>query len=151
MDNLYTSVSLGNELMRRDINILGTVRHNRYLTHTLTHSLTHTHTLPTGWVCQRSYLTPKSVRPTTPSWSGKRKRNKFHLPVMRLTLNQKVSVCVCECVSVCESVFVGKTAIIVLSTLPVQLKTTADDGHFKPFLIKVYDFTKGGTDVADQR
>ena len=39
----------------------------------------------------------------------------------------------------------------MLSTLQPLLGTTKDDGKKKPTLYKLYDFTKGGTDVVDQK
>ena len=45
----------------------------------------------------------------------------------------------------------GKKNVLVLtSTRPLQ-GVTKDDGKKKPAIIKLYDFTKGGTDVVDQR
>ena len=41
--------------------------------------------------------------------------------------------------------------IIVLSTLPPLMGTTKDDDKQKPAIIKLYDFTKIGTDVVDQK
>ena len=45
----------------------------------------------------------------------------------------------------------GKKNVLVLSTQPPLLGVTKDDGKSKPAIIKFYDFTKGGTDIADQR
>ena len=45
----------------------------------------------------------------------------------------------------------GKKNVIVLATVPVLLGVTKDDGKQKPAIIKTYDFTKGGTDICDQR
>ena len=45
----------------------------------------------------------------------------------------------------------GKKNVMVLSTMPPLLGVTRDDGKLKPAIIKFYDFTKGGTDVVDQR
>ena len=32
-----------------------------------------------------------------------------------------------------------------------MLRVTKDDGKEKPALYKLYDFTKGGTDIVDQK
>ena len=45
----------------------------------------------------------------------------------------------------------GKKDVIILSTKPVLLGVTKDDGKAKPAIIKEYDYTKGGTDIVDQR
>ena len=45
----------------------------------------------------------------------------------------------------------GKKNIIVLSFMPPLLGLTKDDDKSKPAIIKLYDFTKGGTDIVDQR
>ena len=47
----------------------------------------------------------------------------------------------------------GIKNILVLSTLPnlSTMGVTKDDGKKKPAAIKVYDFSKGGTDIVDQR
>ena len=45
----------------------------------------------------------------------------------------------------------GKKNILVLSSMPPLLGTTKDDGKSKPAIIKFYDFSKGGTDIVDQR
>ena len=47
----------------------------------------------------------------------------------------------------------GMKNILVLSTIPElpSVGVTRDDGKFKSALLKVYDFTKGGTDICDQR
>ena len=45
----------------------------------------------------------------------------------------------------------GKRNILMLSTLRPLLGTTKDDGKKKPALYKLYDFTKGGTDIVDQK
>ena len=44
-----------------------------------------------------------------------------------------------------------KKNVMMLSTLRPILGTTIDDGKNKPALYKLYDFTKGGTDIVDQR
>ena len=45
----------------------------------------------------------------------------------------------------------GMKNVLVLSTVPPILGTTIDDGKDKPAMIKFYDFSKGGTDIIDQR
>lgn len=47
----------------------------------------------------------------------------------------------------------GKKNIILLNTVPdlATMGSTMDDDKLKPAAIKVYDFTKGGTDICDQR
>jgi hypothetical protein len=45
----------------------------------------------------------------------------------------------------------GKKNVVVLSTLNQILGTTKDDNRKKLALYKLYDFTKGGTDIVDQR
>ena len=45
----------------------------------------------------------------------------------------------------------GSKNVLVLSTMPPILGTTKDDGKSKPAIIKFYDFSKGGTDIIDQR
>ena len=41
--------------------------------------------------------------------------------------------------------------VLLLSSMQPLLGTTKDDGKKKPAIYKLYDFTKGGTDVMDQR
>jgi hypothetical protein len=41
--------------------------------------------------------------------------------------------------------------VLALSSVPALLGTTKDDNKNKPALLKFYDFTKGGTDIVDQR
>ena len=45
----------------------------------------------------------------------------------------------------------AKKNVILLSTAPPILGITKDDGKSKLGIYKVYDFTKGGTDIIDQR
>ena len=45
----------------------------------------------------------------------------------------------------------GKKNVLVLSTTKPLQGVTRDDGCRKPAVIKLYDFTKGGTDNVDQR
>ena len=45
----------------------------------------------------------------------------------------------------------GKKNVLALSSMPVILGTTKDDGKQKPAILKFYDFSKGGTDIIDQR
>ena len=44
----------------------------------------------------------------------------------------------------------GLKNVVMLSTIPPILGTSKDDQK-KPALYKVYDFSKGGTDIVDQR
>ena len=44
----------------------------------------------------------------------------------------------------------GKKNVLVLSTMRPLPGATRDDGYHKPAIIKLYDFTKGGTDIVDQ-
>ena len=41
--------------------------------------------------------------------------------------------------------------VLLLSSMQSLLGTTKDDGKKKPAIYHLYDFTKGGTDVMDQR
>ena len=43
-----------------------------------------------------------------------------------------------------------KKNVLVLSTMHPLPGATRDDGYHKPAIIKLYDFTKGGTDIVDQ-
>jgi len=45
----------------------------------------------------------------------------------------------------------GKKNVLVLSTMRPLMGITRDDGKLKPAVIKFYDFTKGGTDIVDQK
>ena len=45
----------------------------------------------------------------------------------------------------------GKKNVVLLSSHAVIAGVTKDDDKEKPALIKVYDYTKGGTDICDQR
>ena len=45
----------------------------------------------------------------------------------------------------------GKKNVLILSTVSPILGITKDDSVRKPTIYKLYDFTKGGTDVMDQR
>ena len=44
-----------------------------------------------------------------------------------------------------------KKNVMALSTMSPLLGVTTDDNKRKPAILKLYDFTKGGTDVADQK
>ena len=44
----------------------------------------------------------------------------------------------------------GKTNVAVFSNSRPLHGKTIDDGKEKPQIIKLYDFTKGGTDIVDQ-
>ena len=44
-----------------------------------------------------------------------------------------------------------KKNVVLLSAAPLILGITKDDGKSKLGIYKVYDFTKGGTDIIDQR
>ena len=44
----------------------------------------------------------------------------------------------------------GKKNVLMLTTMRPCLGVTKDDGKEKPALYKLYDFTKGGTDIVDQ-
>lgn len=45
----------------------------------------------------------------------------------------------------------GKKNVLMLSTMPPLIGVTKDDGKRKPAIMKFYDFSKGGTDIVDQR
>lgn len=45
----------------------------------------------------------------------------------------------------------GKRNVLILSTMHPYMGVTKDDGKKKPYLYKIYDFCKGGTDIVDQR
>lgn len=45
----------------------------------------------------------------------------------------------------------GKKNVLALTTLRPLLGVTKDDGKVKPAILKLYDHTKGGTDIIDQR
>ena len=45
----------------------------------------------------------------------------------------------------------GKRNVLLLSTMQPILGITKDDGKKKPAIYKLYDFTKGGTDIMDYR
>ena len=45
----------------------------------------------------------------------------------------------------------GKKVVLMLATVDPLLGITVDDGKKKPALYKFYDFTKGGTDIVDQK
>ncbi|CAH1252394.1 PGBD4 [Branchiostoma lanceolatum] len=45
----------------------------------------------------------------------------------------------------------GLRNVLMLSTMPPLLGVTKDDKNSKPAIYKLYDFTKGGTDIVDQR
>ena len=44
----------------------------------------------------------------------------------------------------------GMRNVLLLSTMQPILKTTKDDERQKQAIYKLYDYTKGGTDVVDQ-
>ena len=44
----------------------------------------------------------------------------------------------------------AKKNVLVLSTMRPLPGATRDDGYHKPAIIKLYDFTKDGTDIVDQ-
>ena len=46
---------------------------------------------------------------------------------------------------------IGLRNVLLLSSMQRLLGTTKEDGKKKPDIYKLYDFTKGGTDVMDQR
>ena len=45
----------------------------------------------------------------------------------------------------------GKKNVLMLTTMRPCLGITKDDGKEKPAIYKLYDFTKGGTDIVDQK
>ena len=45
----------------------------------------------------------------------------------------------------------GKKNVMILSTKEIILAVTTDDGNTKPAIFKFYNFSKGGTDIVDQR
>ena len=45
----------------------------------------------------------------------------------------------------------GKKNVMALSTMSSLLGNITDDNKTKPAILKLYDFTKGGTDVVDQK
>ena len=45
----------------------------------------------------------------------------------------------------------GLRNVLMLSSVQPHLGVTKDDNKFKPAIYKLYDFTKGGTDIVDQR
>ena len=45
----------------------------------------------------------------------------------------------------------GKKNVLALSSVPPIIGVTKDDSKQKPAILKFYDFSKGGTDVMDQR
>ena len=58
---------------------------------------------------------------------------------------------ICLCTYTTKSKSKGKKNVLVLSTMRPLMGITRDDGKLKPALIKFYDFTKGGTDIMDQK
>ena len=55
----------------------------------------------------------------------------------------------CTCTTKSKSK--GKKNVLVLSTKRPLLGITRDDSKLEPTIIKLYDFTKGGTDIMDQK
>ena len=45
----------------------------------------------------------------------------------------------------------GKQSVLLLLTVLPLLATTKDDNKSKPAIYKLYDFSKGGTDIIDPR
>ena len=45
----------------------------------------------------------------------------------------------------------SKKKILVMSSHPVIMGLTVDDGQMTPTVLKTYDFSKGGTDVMDPK
>ena len=45
----------------------------------------------------------------------------------------------------------GKRNVLLLSAVPPFLATTKDDSKGKPAIYKLYDFSKGGTDISGQK
>ena len=45
----------------------------------------------------------------------------------------------------------GKRNVLVLATTNPILRVTKDDGKSEPAIIKFYNYTKGGTDIVDQK
>ena len=45
----------------------------------------------------------------------------------------------------------GKRNVLLLSAVPPLLATTKDDNKSKPVIYKLYDFSKRGTDIINQR
>ena len=45
----------------------------------------------------------------------------------------------------------GKKNVLALTTMRPLLGVTKDDDKVKPAILKLYDCTKGGTDIVDQR
>lgn len=55
------------------------------------------------------------------------------------------------CVYTTKSKSRGKKNVLVLSTMRPLLGVTRDDAKIKPAIIKLYGFTKGSTDIVDQK
>uniref|UniRef100_A0A6A7G5I7 PiggyBac transposable element-derived protein 3-like n=2 Tax=Hirondellea gigas TaxID=1518452 RepID=A0A6A7G5I7_9CRUS len=86
----------------------------------------------------------KGIPPQITSVQG-REANSYNilweLPKCKLSLHSYVM----------KSKSKGMKNVLTLSTVPALLGVTRDDGKQKPALFKLYDFTKGGTDIVDQR
>ena len=114
-DNLYTSLSLGKELLDRGVTVVGTLRQNRK-----------------GIPKEIKDTKEREENSTEIYWE--KRRGKY--VIVSYVVNTKSK---------------GVKNILLLTTMPPLLGVTKDDGKQKPAIIKFYDFTKGGTDIMDQR
>ncbi|XP_041481524.1 uncharacterized protein LOC121428771 [Lytechinus variegatus] len=85
---------------------------------------------------------PAEVKPT----AG---RDEFSYEVYWNVENQQMSLH--SYMYVVRTKSTGPRNVLVLTTMKPILGTTTDGGKHKPAIFKLYDFTKGGTDIVDQR
>ena len=113
-DNLYTSITLAQKLLQKNMTLVGTMRKNR-----------------------------KGIPKPLLSVDG---REVESMVVIWEKEQHKISL-----TSYVTKTASGKKNVIVLSSQPVFPGVTKDGGKKKPQIIKFYDFSKGGTDIVDQR
>ena len=113
-DRLYTSITLANWLLERNITTVGRLKGNRK-----------------GVPEEVKKIRGREQNSYEFFWDGTGK-----LTLHSYVVNTKSS---------------GRKNVLMLSTPQPILGTAKGDVRLKPAIYKVYDFTKGGTDVIDQR
>ena len=123
-DRLYTSVSLAHKLLDRGITLVGTWQSNRK-----------------GFPEELKIVSGDEFSSTI--W--------YQVDDTNNSVSNKNAIRLCSYVTKRKSGKQNQVVLLTTSTTYPLKGVTMDDNVRKPALLKLYDFTKGGTDVVDQR